>query len=173
LITFGAPPVATPDLTPILKAQPAKLQGMVLAFVNEHDPVPRSDTDYIRSLVDLYRSRFNLKPLADSGKIESPQAPATTIVFNHLTQQQESKDDKFPPIWPLSAPLLAVAGDIVVLKDSNPNGEEVRLSALLVDPREFSSLLFVRSAVHSRTIYLDNINRIEGGKFNRKEGWRS
>jgi len=111
--------------------------------------------------------------LADTGRIESPQAPATTIVSNHSTKQQESKDDKVPPVWPLSAPLLAVAGDIVVLKDSNPNGEEVRLSALLVDRREFSSLLFVRSAVHSRTIYLNNICRIEGGKFNGKEGWRS
>jgi hypothetical protein len=171
LITFGAPPVATPNLTPLLKTQPAELRGMILSFVNEHDLVPRSDTNYIRSLVDLYRSRFNLGPVAEHGKTAGPHVAAAAVVSDQLIQLQEPNSERVLPVWPLPEPHLAIAGDIVVLKDSNPNGEEVKLSALLLDPRDFATLLFVRASVHSRAIYLDNIERIKGGKFNDRDGW--
>lgn len=171
MITFGAPPVSTVDLTPFFKDQPAEVCGMALAFVNEHDPVPRSDTDYIRSLIDLYRSRLNTRLAAQNGKIASPKAPNTTSISSHSASQPESTDDQILPVWPLSASLLKIAGDIVVLKDSNLHEEEVKVSAVLVAPQDFSALLFVRSAVHSRAIYIDNIGRIKDGRFNGKDEW--
>lgn len=171
MITFGAPPVATPDLTPILKAQPAELRGMVLSFVNEYDLVPRSDTDYIRSLVDLYRSYFNLGPVAEHGKTANAHAPATAVISNQSIPLRKPNNEDALPIWQLSAPHLEIVGDIVVLKDSNPNGEEVQLSAALVHPSDFATLLFVRASVHSRAIYLDNIERIKSGNLNGKDGW--
>jgi hypothetical protein len=159
--------VSTVDLTPLFKTCYANSQGITLAFVNEHDPIPRSDTDYIRSVVNLYRSRYNLGPVANDDEAAAQQAPALAS-----TESDPKADGKGSPrLWRLPAPLLANLGEIVVLKDANPDGEEVRLNAVSVSPREFSNLLFVRSAVHSRAMYLDNIRTLKGGRFNGAEGW--
>jgi len=139
---------------------------MLLAFVNEFDPVPRSDNDYIRSLVNLYRSRFQLPAVVDrdgSDKTSRILISAAKSSQLEAPQKPTSDPDAAPPVWPLPPSHLAVAGEIVVLRDANPDGAEIQVGAVLVSPQEFSNLLFVRSAVHSRAIYLDNIERITRG----------
>ncbi|KAI5803697.1 Alpha/Beta hydrolase protein [Geopyxis carbonaria] len=64
-ITFGAPPLAAPDITPrLLQLQQARTNpGLVLAIVNDGDPVARADRAYLRTLVDLYRAACGAEPL--------------------------------------------------------------------------------------------------------------
>ena len=68
-ITFGSPPIFTASLQTLLAAVPAALsqQGLLLSIVNEGDPVPRTDNDYVRALLHLLdksdRHDIKLKPL--------------------------------------------------------------------------------------------------------------
>src|SRR5436190_441497 len=68
VITFGAAPVTQPNLTPRLLdlSHRRDRPGVMLAIVNEYDIVPRADGPYLRSLVDLYRSKYGLPPIIDS-----------------------------------------------------------------------------------------------------------
>lgn len=47
-ITFGTPPITT------LPIRPFHLNSTFISFVNEGDPVPRADSAYISSLLQLY-----------------------------------------------------------------------------------------------------------------------
>jgi hypothetical protein len=120
LITFGAAPVSTHDITPLLRqyaGQPRKA-GLALAVVNEFDLVPRADGPYVRSLVDLYRAKYGLPPITDvaPSKPETPLSLETKTVI--AGREQSAPTDQEPlsaHVWPLPKQQYRLAGDIYCL----------------------------------------------------------
>jgi hypothetical protein len=49
-ITFGTPPITSPALAPFLES------STFISFVNEGDPIPRCDAEYVSSLLKLWVS---------------------------------------------------------------------------------------------------------------------
>jgi hypothetical protein len=181
LITFGSPPVINQDLSSRLpKHNHSKTEGIVLNFVNEYDLVTRSTRNYIRSLVDLFRSIYGLPHIKDQGTVTEDWK-----VLNGLGPQF-SGDGSLPtphfsklPLWDLPRPELFHLGPIVVLKagySSAPTPAETTcdwdLRAYLVPPDEFRQLLFCRVSVHSRQIYTENMREISKGCVNGRTGWQ-
>ncbi|KAK5654723.1 hypothetical protein OQA88_7048 [Cercophora sp. LCS_1] len=152
LVTFGSPPVVNSSITSLCKEQPNA--GLVLSLVNEYDMVSRADRPYLRSIVDLYRSRRGL-PLK-------------------YPQMGETAPD--PDIWPLPPPTLRVVGDIIILQrprlvgmPSASDGDSFSQASTLVAPtypavklteEEFSKLLFCDTSVHRRRAYLDRVETL-------------
>jgi hypothetical protein len=147
--------VTRPDLTPFITGT----GSLSLAIVNEYDPIPRADNDYIRSLLDLHRSAYGLPKITNEGDSQ---------------QKEEAKDEAAPapvPYWTLPPPTFYNLGQLVVLRDANSDQDQLDLRAESVTPEEFSKLLFCKVAVHSRRIYLENVENLKGGMFNGKTSW--
>ncbi|KAK0616945.1 Alpha/Beta hydrolase protein [Immersiella caudata] len=152
LITFGSAPSTSRPLTALCKDRPNI--GLTLAIVNEYDMIPRADGPYLRSVIDLYRSRNGL-PLV------SADASSLPIV--------EDADMK---AWPLPAPEYSLVGDIIVLRlklmDASASNDDETFSqaetlttptvnAVEVTHEEFSKLLFCDIGTHRRTTYLERM----------------
>ncbi|KAI0453030.1 hypothetical protein F5B21DRAFT_481320 [Xylaria acuta] len=72
-VTFGAPPVSTIPITQP-NVQPFQ-SGLFLNVVNEGDPVPMVQKDYIKTLLNIYiLSPLELSKLRDPGVFEMPPA---------------------------------------------------------------------------------------------------
>lgn len=157
LITFGSPPVTTLDVTKLAKS--LSKVGLVLSFVNEFDMIPRADHDYIRSLLDLYRSSHGLQPIGQ-------EAPSD------MEPDQASLD------WQLPLPKYHIIGDILLLRnipqripdprndidsDAATQTDQCQLCVKL-SAREFSKLLFCDLSVHKGRIYLERVQALTGNK---------
>jgi hypothetical protein len=116
--------------------------------------ISRADGPYLRSIIDLYRSRNGLPPV-------SADAPSITIV-----------DDAAKTAWPLPPPEYSLLGDIIVLRlklmDAPASNDDETFSqaetlttplvrAVEVTPEEFSKLLFCDIGTHRRTAYLERM----------------
>lgn len=188
LLTFGsAPSVTVPDLGRRLLVGGQKQSiGLMMAFVNEYDLVARADKNYLRSVIDLYRSRQGLPMLwtssssshhrldiagADAGKAGGGPAGAGSEPL----EMQENQ------MWPLPPPVFHLVGDIVVLgicldveggdlddrvDDSDDILEEKEpkstLKAEVVTPEVFTRLLFCDIGVHRRAAYLKRVDMLVG-----------
>lgn len=150
LVTFGSPPVTADDITPLVKKLPQA--WMVLSFVNELDMVTRADDAYIHSVLNLYRARFNLPPVARGAGQESTEpAPAPGIDVE----------------WPLPPPSFYAVGDILLLRKNFPSLAP-HLTALFKEPpgcvklslSEFGRLLFCDISVHKRKNYVERVRRL-------------
>ncbi|KAK0640825.1 Alpha/Beta hydrolase protein [Cercophora newfieldiana] len=154
LITFGSAPTTAPSVTDLCKARPNI--GLTLSIVNEYDMISRADGSYLRSIIDLYRSRSGLPPV-------SADAPATTALDDMDTSEKA---------WPLPPPEYNLVGDIVVLRlrliDTPSTNDDETFSqaetltapvvrAVEVTPEEFSKLLFCDIGTHRRTAYLERM----------------
>ncbi|KAK4171643.1 Alpha/Beta hydrolase protein [Triangularia setosa] len=152
LITFGSPPVTSISLTDICKGSPNT--GLLLSIVNEYDMVSRADGPYLRSLVDLYRSRNGLPP-----------------TFNNTTTPIE----RGAKAWPLPLPVFQPLGDIIVLKLHFINMSSVQgadalsqtsslvaptIKAVSVTPEEFAKLLFCDISTHRRKTYIERMDML-------------
>lgn len=180
-ITFGAPPTTQPDLTSSILEAPelANNRGLVLSIVNEYDLVPRADGAYVRSLVDLYRSIYQLPPIQDD---ENPPSTPDSADFQ---LPRFSFDDKLQLIgrdsmakdWPLPKPIYWHIGEIIVLKvkladreESYEGDDEIVMTAVRVAPESFARLLVCNIAVHRRMVYRERVNMLMEGSFNGKKG---
>ena len=156
-ITFGSPPVVRPTIADLISSTEAR--GLVLSVVNEYDLVPRTDAAYIRSLVDLYRSIYNLPPMQRENTHQKQQDLQTV---DSLSIPASKKPDV--PSWTLPAPDFWHVGQLVLLKISVPDfsdddalNDELQLDAYKLTPEEFSKLLFCRTLIHSRATYGERI----------------
>ncbi|KAL6400978.1 hypothetical protein AUP68_16698 [Ilyonectria robusta] len=150
LVTFGSPPVTADDITPLVKKLPQV--GMVLSFVNELDMVTRADNAYIHSVLNLYRARFNLPPVARvASQVSTEPAPAPGIDVE----------------WPLPPPSFYPVGDILLLRKNFPTLAP-HLTGLFKEPpgcvklssSEFGRLLFCDISVHKRKHYVERVKRL-------------
>ncbi|KAH0561982.1 hypothetical protein GP486_003311 [Trichoglossum hirsutum] len=178
-ISFGAPPVTRPDLThPILAAAN---RGLVLSIVNEYDLVPRADNDYVRSLVDLYRSIYSLPPIQDRPEQDpTPRLPRLSFDTRNANPAPDPR-----PSWPLPSPEYFHIGQIVVFKvklaepaaDGGAGGgaasdaDDLVLRAVTVAPNHFARLLFGSVSVHGRVCYRERVKMLLEGRFNGRESW--
>jgi hypothetical protein len=146
--------VTRPDITPFI----AGTGSLTLAIVNEYDPIPRADNDYVRSLLDLHRSAYGLPKITNEGGSQ---------------QKEESKEAGTAPVlyWPLPQPTYFSLGRLVVLRDANSDQDLLDLRAESMTSAEFSKLLFCKVAVHSRKVYLENVENLKSGTFNGKTSW--
>jgi hypothetical protein len=136
-----------------------------IALVNEFDIVSRAEGNYVRSLVNLYRSSYDLPPVAG---VELVPAQGEAQSSGGETDAGEEK------VWKLPRPQYWHPQDqIVVLKlGLGDYGEQgVVLSAVRTDREEWEELLFCRVGVHSRGFYLERVEMIAQGKFNGRIGW--
>ncbi|KAH7312484.1 Alpha/Beta hydrolase protein [Stachybotrys elegans] len=151
LVTFGSAPVISTDVTDLVRR--SSNVDHFTAFINEYDMVTRADKPYLRSIIDLYRSKYGLPPL------NQPHG-----------QSQVQKDGH----WLLPSPNLQPVGDIVitqmVLNLSPATEEELPatpkspwvLKATKIPHAEFGSLLFCDVAVHQRRVYLQRMEILAG-----------
>lgn len=156
-----------------------KFEGIVFNFINEYDVVTRSTKEYIRSLVDLFRSIYGLPRIEDQGAVTEDWK-----ILNGLGPQFAG-DGSLPtlrlsklPMWDLPKPGLFHIGPIVALKAgyserpaSGAVASDWDLRAYIVPPEEFVKLLFCRVSVHSRQIYVENVREISKGCINGRTGW--
>lgn len=157
LITFGAPPVTSTNITELAQSLPQTKH--ILAVVNEHDLVPRVDQSYIASIISLYRSAYGL-PLAELNTAFASQSRAAT---NHGTH------------WKLPPPDFWVVGNIIVLRaklaltgvQPRPNPDSTtadlppqKFDILRVPPLQFCKLLFFEISVHKRKVYLNRLEKL-------------
>lgn len=140
-ITFGSPPVVTPDISETWKLlrrdEENSILGLTLAFVNEGDLVPRADRDYVLSI----------KRLLDVEGLEA-----------------EKEADPMP-LWHLPLATVAMIGDIVVMKKERSADQEPTYSSRLISSQEFSSLLFCNKDAHHMDVYLSNIFKLNERKI--------
>ena len=198
LITFGAPPVTSPDITPLLLRYKSPNKGFSLAICNEYDPVPRADLEYIRSLLDLHRSAYGLPPLripelsnsisvteGDHSVGVTPISPTGTTLMDRTptdisttptattSAPPESPCSLVTPAgeWILPIAVLHPLGRLIVLKDRNADEETMDLYAYEVKAEEFEKLLFVKAGAHRRGVYLENLEQVRNGWVNGRQGW--
>lgn len=183
-ITFGSPPALRPGLVQqeVLTAE----GGLSLNIINEFDLVSRVDRSYIRTLVDLYRSIYDLPAAQDHDFQTTIAAPgAKTLSNNNIKDDEEAWREKSEKYWIIPNPVYRHVGKRVVLKlgiiptqdgyhESNCNPtRQLALSALCIPNDEFAKLLFCRVTVHSRVCYQERIALIAEGRFNGRNGWLS
>jgi hypothetical protein len=139
--------------------------GLVMAVVNEYDMVPRADGPYLRSVVELYRSRYALPPLA-GGYVEKPSIASLAV---HASVGLKGH-------WALPPPTYYLVGDVVVLKTCLETSQQADdsvseattlaiplLKAVKVSAVDFSKLLFCDVAVHRRMVYLERLEMLATG----------
>lgn len=162
LATFGSAPVTSPSVTELAKG----LRGVqhVLSFVNEYDMVTRADRPYLRSIVDLYRSKYGLPSVGLEKKHQWP--------IPELDPNVKSVIDGRPD-WSLPSPFYSLVGDIVVLQsclnsssvthDAASDASTIvspSLRAIRISETAFGKLLFCEVGVHKRRVYLDRMNKV-------------
>ncbi|KAM7183570.1 Alpha/Beta hydrolase fold [Naviculisporaceae sp. PSN 640] len=158
LITFGSAPTTSSSITGLCKLRPNV--NLTLSIVNEYDMISRADGPYLRSLVNLYRSRKGLPPVSLSDDQPELDAPRDTA----------RKD-----IWPLPLPKYHLVGDIIVLQllladtpatnydDTFSQASTITssiVSAIELTPDEFSRLLFCDIGTHRRVTYLQRMQTL-------------
>ena len=174
-MTFGAPPTVTADVQKLLlvnQSSNRSSQGLSLAFVNEFDIVPRADQTYVRSLIDLYRSVYNLPPQMTDAipqTAETPERPFELPPLNFgdekATESNETEDGQR---WRLPKADYNIIGDLVLLRKEKQDGRIAGriLRAHSIATEEFQKLLFCGVQTHSRTYYGERVGLILEGNFN-------
>lgn len=159
--------------------------GLSLNIINEYDLVSRVDRSYIRTLVDLYRSIYDLPPIQDLDTQTTTATPEAWIFSNDGKNRGEALGEQTGKYWVVPKSIYRHVGKRVVLKlgviprqdGKYKNGDnskgQLALSALCIPNEEFAKLLFCRVTVHSRVCYQERIALITEGRFNGGNGWLS
>lgn len=106
LITFGAPPILSWNITPQIKAL-LPPSSILLAFVIEGDPVPKLDMNYMVFLADSLRQvRPLLSKQVPQQRSFPPPIPPLTLhtlgsitMFRDLTEETEETDENSTMIF--------------------------------------------------------------------------
>jgi len=127
-VTFGAPPVSLLPLTKPIN--PTLRKSIFLSFVNEGDPIPRADKDYVRSLLDLYATPEPGNPCVVAETLTSQKlqplvtsfgAKASSSLTINKIRPNPKKSQSYPPLsqlplWPVPEATLSNAGRLVLLR---------------------------------------------------------
>jgi hypothetical protein len=167
-ITFGSPPFIRPKLEPSNLTE----GSLILNIINEYDLVTRADRPYIRSLIDLYRSIYDLPPIDERvpKDIGTPQIPST----NPHGESFSDRNEATAKYWALPEPTYWHFGELVVLKlgiSTEEPENQLALSAWNISPENFEKLLFCRVAVHRRVVYQERVQLLAAGRFNGRRGF--
>ena len=177
-ITFGSPPVIRSSI-PSQPPQSSHRKTFVLNIINEFDVVTRADSNYILSLVNLYRSIYQMPSVREVNALDDGMLQDTkSITAYHLSSDNESTGS----FWEIPSATYSHVGERVVLHmhmcDEASSGEsddyladKLELKAYKVEARAFQKLLFCRVSVHRRIEYRKRINLIARGYFNSLTGW--
>lgn len=159
LATFGSPPATSISLTEQVRKHPRS--SFAVAFANEHDLVTRSDSSYISSIIDLYRSRYGLPSAATDGQTTSP-SPAPMLEKATATHG----------MWTLPPPAYYLVGEIIILRKqmsfstvvpddaSDAPTISASLEAIKLSPEIFSQVLFCEVSAHKRRFYLERMGML-------------
>jgi len=127
-VTFGAPPVS---LLPLTKpTEPSLRKSIFLSFINEGDPIPRADKDYVRSLLDLYSTPApgnsciitetltpqKLQPLGKNSGGKTSSSLAVNKIRPNPKNSRSYSPPSLPPLWPVPEAILSNAGRLVLLR---------------------------------------------------------
>jgi hypothetical protein len=158
-------------------------------MVDEYDLVSRTDGAYIPSLVDLYRSIYNLPPIQDDSLSQFSQE--SEISLPRFSFEKREIVEKIQRVkWPLPKPVYWHIGKIVVFRTEivvfrteivvfrteivegeDDDDEELMMSAFEVGREEFGHVLWCNCAVHKRVRYRERVDLLEKGRFNGRTGW--
>ena len=165
-ITFGAPPIFTVNEFPTFRnlQNPDTLglvgKGLLLSFINEGDPIPRTDEDFVNVLLKLLSESSSDDPV-------SPQDGKSQGFFRSRSQRNRSGSAKqFPHLS------LFGLGELVLIRDANADAdgdEEQDLRLCSLRPQELEKFLFANFMAHHKDAYVEHIAAIAKGEFN---GWR-
>ncbi|KAL9615894.1 MAG: hypothetical protein Q9160_009180, partial [Pyrenula sp. 1 TL-2023] len=127
-VTFGAPPVASKPI--------AEIRGNAtnfFAIINEGDPVPLAQEEYIKSLLSIY-------------------------VLSKEAFENAYPD---PPGYIVPTPKLRVSGPCLVLRDVDPDDpDETAIAAVDVEAKHLESRMFGNFLLHSLSIYIKRIEQL-------------
>ncbi|KAH7128564.1 Alpha/Beta hydrolase protein [Dendryphion nanum] len=179
-ITFGAPPTLSADITKALRSEPKfrNQHGPNIAFVNEFDLVPRADQTYIRSLIDIYRSLYNLEPLMvdairkDNEKVDEHSYVLPPLIFGDKNNIEAISKLNQGRCWQLPQAEYNIIGDLVLLRKVREEGNVRQiLLAQSISLLDYQSLVYCGIETHSRTHYGERIHLLQKGKFNHNTSW--
>lgn len=160
-ITFGAPPVFSADVTPLIRSlrPQASTPTFELAFVNEGDPIPRMDDSYAK-LIALLHHRANAAEYG-SARLQDldPERLGFGIAANNVVT--------------LPSPSLFRLGDIVMLADSNVDGDGLDLRLYLLREQQLGEVLLANFFDHKIIKYNNLASSVSAGQFNGRGGWES
>ena len=169
-ITFGAPPVS---LLPLQKPTSRRhRKSLFLAFVNEGDPVPRADKEYVKSLLDLYSSPAPLPmpsyPIRPAGKHNFSTTALVPFANPKQPRPTPHHAASAPPlptptlIWTVPPSTLSIAGRVVLLRGNNQSskGEETKVRAHLTNDEELRGVVFGDPVMHMMRVYERRIERL-------------
>ncbi|KAK5988537.1 hypothetical protein PT974_10020 [Cladobotryum mycophilum] len=170
LATFGCAPVISSNLTPVLMK--FSNVGWAYAFVNEYDMVPRADQPYIRSLVDLYRSRHGLPCLHMPSDPDVQQSSEHDVAKCNVVGDETMERKKH---WPLPAAAYQLVGDIIILQQrldtallSDASSDTATITPMplklhKISTDAFANLLFCDVGAHKRRVYLQRMELMATG----------
>lgn len=129
-VTFGTPPIAS---IPLHKRQGVpSYPGLFLSIINEGDPVPQAQEEFIKTLIDVYV--LNFKDLSERypNGVNVPQG--------HFT----------------------ASGNTVILRDVDPNDENTNnIRPYTTESHLLARKLFGNPFVHFMSEYLERIEQME------------
>ena len=176
-ITFGSPPVIRPSIS----SRPQSSHGKTLVFniINEFDVVTRADSNYILSLVNLYRSMHQMPSVRE---VNTPDDGMMQDTKSIAAYQLSSYKDSTGSFWITPSATYNHIGELVVLhmqmcEETSSGGsdddliDKLELKAFSIEAQAFQKLLFCRVSVHRRTEYQKRIGLIVDGNFSGLNGW--
>lgn len=152
----------------------------MLNIINEFDLVTRADGPYVLSLVNLYRSIYQMLPVPEA---KSPDSGVEQNSNSSTALRFSSDGDSTRNIWAVPSAFYGHFGERVVLhmqmcekssrsEDDDDSADMLKLKAFKVATRVFQELLFCRISVHSRAEYQKRVDLIASGYFNNLDGWK-
>ena len=129
-VTFGTPPIAS---IPLHSSQGvSKCPGLFLSIVNEGDPVPQAQEEFIKTLIDVY--------------VLSPKALS----------------ERYPDGVHMPQGNFRASGNTVILRDVDPSDENASdIKPYTTDSHLLERKLFGNPFVHSIREYLERIEQME------------
>lgn len=128
-ITFGTPPIAS---VPLHSTQGVSTDpGIFLSIVNEGDPVPQAQEEFIKTLIDVY--------------VLSPK----------------DLSERYPDGVQVPQGHYRASGNTVILRDVNPDDENAdNIKPYTTGSHLLERKLFGNPFVHSMNEYLERIERM-------------
>jgi len=169
-ITFGAPPIFTVDVNPLLQLFLSLVgnSGVVLSIINDGDPIPRMDTPYTAKLIRLIQE-------ANANELGIPIDGEELVIANDRRVSSRLRSDGSRDLPALRLPALSLhrIGEIVLQKDANDNVEgDMDLRLLRLEERDLTNLLFANFFAHLMDIYMAQASQLAQGVVNGRPGWQ-
>ncbi|TGJ88091.1 hypothetical protein E0Z10_g631 [Xylaria hypoxylon] len=199
-ITFGSPPVS---LFPLQTPHRRELRkSLFCSFINEGDPVTRADKAYVKSLLELFAAPAPTPtksvlppPVNPPQKSSKPQEKKSKSTFTFKTSELSTKPNQSlqsnsstkgdnstaqGPIWRVPPSTLSNAGQIVVLRSSNPHPKIKRTKTIderlkegvvaqVATDEKLRCVVFGDPVCHVMKLYAERIKKLAVGAVTAKD----